>query len=72
MDGKSHIEAVVDNKFNIRDAIKDGLYEKAISEGRMTATDAKKIIESAGLKIPKSVEESLKETPVRSKVKLHC
>ncbi len=63
LDGKSHIEAVVDNKFNIRDAIKDGLYEKAISEGRMTAKDAKEIIESAGLKIPKSVEESLKETP---------
>jgi len=63
LDGKSHIEAVVDNKFNIRDAIKDGLYEKAISEGRMTAKDAKEIIESAGLKVPKAVEESLKETP---------
>jgi len=64
LDGKSHIEAVVDNKFNIRDAIKDGLYEKAISEGRMTAKDAKEIIESAGLKVPKEIESLLsKEQP---------
>jgi hypothetical protein len=65
LDGETHIEAVVDNKFNIRDAIKNGEYEKAISEGKMTAKDAKTIIESAGLEVPKAVESLLsnEQTP---------
>jgi GNAT superfamily N-acetyltransferase len=33
------------------------------SEGKITAEEAKSIIEKAGLKIPKAVEQSLKETP---------
>lgn len=49
----------------IKYAIENDLYTNAISEGRMTATDAVKIIESAGLKVPKDIsEQSLKETSV--------
>lgn len=45
----------------IKYAIENDLYTNAISEGRMTATDAKKIIESAGLEVPKDIaEQSLK------------
>ena len=48
----------------IKYAIENDLYTTAISDGRMTATDAKKIIESAGLEVPKDiVEQSLKEIP---------
>jgi hypothetical protein len=47
------------DKSYVSKAIKEGLYEKAISEGRMTAEDAKSIIESAGLEVPKGIEEML-------------
>jgi hypothetical protein len=36
-------------------AIENGLYEEAISNGRMTARDAAQIIESANLKVPESI-----------------
>jgi len=42
----------------IREAIELGKYEKAISEGKMTASDAKKIIESAGLEVPKEIVDN--------------
>jgi hypothetical protein len=51
-------------KNEIENAIKEKKYQKAISGGRMTATDAKTIIESAGLEVPKDIaEQSIKETP---------
>ncbi len=52
-------------KENINDALIRGKYQKAILEGRMTANDAKTIIESAGLKVPKDILDLAKpETPV--------
>lgn len=42
---------------DIERAIKQGKYESAIEEGRMTAQDAKQIIESAGLETPKTIED---------------
>jgi len=48
----------------VKEAVKDGFYNDAIKEGTMTANDAKTIIESAGLEVPKDIlEQSLKETP---------
>lgn len=44
--GQSLFETIVEN------AIRDGKYQKAIEDGRMTAQDAKVIIESAGLEVP--------------------
>ncbi len=66
LNGKKHIEAVVDNKFNIRDAIKNGEYQKAMSDGKMTAADAKEIIESAGLEVPANIlSQSIQKPRVR-------
>lgn len=42
---------------DIERAIEKYKYEKAIEDGRMTAQDAKSIIESAGLEVPKSIED---------------
>ena len=39
----------------------EGKYENAISEGRMTAEDAVKIIESAGLEVPKEISDLAKK-----------
>lgn len=39
----------------IKDAIDNGDYITAIQEGRMTANDAKSIIESAGIEVPKDI-----------------
>jgi hypothetical protein len=47
--------ADVNHPFGVKQAIKENKYQKAISEGRMTADDAKKIIESAGLEVPKDI-----------------
>ena len=50
-------------KSNVKRAIDNGKYQKAIADGKMTANDAKIIIESYGLKVPKDIlEQSLKET----------
>ena len=52
-------------KSNVKRAIDNGKYQKAISEGKMTANDAKIIIESYGLKVPKEiVDQSPTEAPV--------
>ena len=42
---------------DIERAIKQSKYEAAIKEGRMTAQDAKQIIESAGLEVPKTIKD---------------
>lgn len=39
----------------IRDSLKNGFYDKAISKGEITPEDAKTIIESAGLEVPKNI-----------------
>jgi hypothetical protein len=43
------------HKGMIEDSLQQGQYEKAIEEGRMTANDAKTIIESAGLEVPQDI-----------------
>ena len=48
-------------------ALKEGKYQQAISEGRMTASDAKKIIESAGLEVPKDILELYEKETQSSK-----
>lgn len=45
----------------IKSAIENGKYEKAVEEGRMTAFDAKAIIESAEFEVPKTIEDMAKE-----------
>ncbi|HQV55018.1 MAG TPA: hypothetical protein PLX17_05855, partial [Chitinophagaceae bacterium] len=45
------------SKLSISIALADGKYEKAVKEGAMTANDAKKIIESAELEVPKEILE---------------
>jgi hypothetical protein len=49
----------------IENSLFEGRYQKAIEEGRMTANDAKAIIESAGLEVPKDIESLLskEQTP---------
>ena len=44
-------------KGHVKRAIDSGKYEKAIGDGRMTINDAKTIIESYGLKTPKTIED---------------
>jgi len=51
----------------VQRAISSGMYEKAIAEGRMTAKDAKFIIESYGLKAPKSIKSLLSEQQAEPK-----
>jgi hypothetical protein len=46
----------------IKFAIDGKKYEKAIAEGRMTAKDAKQIIESAGLQVPKEILDKAEQT----------
>jgi len=46
----------------VRKAIENGKYQKAIAEGRMTADDAKAIIESAGLDVPQDILAQTKPT----------
>ena len=43
----------------IENAVKKGKFEKAVQDGRMSAQDAKQIIESAGLEVPKTIEDLL-------------
>ena len=65
---RSHPEKVVSENVSVKEPLVNEKLRTAISDGRMTATDAKKIIESAGLEVPKDiVEQSLKETPTISK-----
>jgi hypothetical protein len=45
----------------IRDALKKGFYEKAIANKGISAEEAKSIIESAGLEVPKEIESLLSE-----------
>jgi hypothetical protein len=47
-------------KANVKRAIESGKYEKSVKEGRMTANDARIIVESYGLKVPKTLETLLK------------
>ena len=47
----------------IKTELENGNILEDINDGKISATEAKLIIESAGLKVPKAVEESLKETP---------
>ena len=42
-------------KKNIKNAIESGYYEKAITQGRMTAQDAKGIIQNANYEVPDSI-----------------
>lgn len=49
-------------KTEIQNAIRDEKYQKAIKEGRMTADDAKTIIESAGLEVPIDILEQCSST----------
>ena len=49
-----------EHKDDVINAIENGDYTKAISEGRMTAQDAKTIIESAGLEVPKDIQNLVK------------
>jgi len=44
-------------------AIDQGKYQQAIAEGRMTAHDAKTIIESAGLAVPKDILQQVQAEP---------
>lgn len=44
-------------------AIDQGKYQEAIAEGRMTAHDAKTIIESAGLAVPKDILQQVQAEP---------
>jgi len=60
---KSHPEKVVSEKAESKEPLVNNKLRTAISEGRMTANDAKVIIESAGLEVPKDIESLLsKET----------
>ncbi len=61
-DVQSEVDARNESKHNsiVSFAIKDGWYQKAIDEGRMTANDVKTIIESAGLEVPKDIIEKAK------------
>lgn len=49
-----------------KSALAEGKFEKAISEGRMTANDAKTIIESAGLEVPKEIVDFVKTEEVKT------
>jgi hypothetical protein len=61
---KSHPEKVVSEKAESKEPLVNNKLRTAISEGRMTANDAKAIIESAGLEVPKDIESLLsKEQP---------
>lgn len=54
----------------IQKAIDSGKYQQAIQDGKMTANDAKKIIESAGLEVPKEINDlAEKETNVKDQTK---
>ena len=56
---------IVSHRNEVKKAIAYGKYQKAISNGDMTAQDAKNIIESAGLEVPKEIESILskEQTP---------
>jgi hypothetical protein len=62
---KSHPEKVVSEKAESKEPLVNNKLRTAISEGRMTANDAKAIIESAGLEVPKDIESLLskEQTP---------
>lgn len=61
------------NEFNIKNEIKkaldEGKYQKAILEGRMTAKDAKRIIESAMIEVPEDISNLVEQSPLHTKLK---
>lgn len=60
IDFSASIQAQLSLSKTAEDALSEGKYQQAISDGRMTANDAKIIIESAGLKVPKDILELTK------------
>ena len=57
-DSKRNVSRMVIG-FLIKKAVNEGKYQQAISEARMTAQDAKTIIESAGLPVPEEIIQQL-------------
>jgi len=53
----------------IKEAVRRGLFEKAIEEGRMTAQQAADVISSADLEVPASISETKPTAPVTEKPK---
>ncbi len=56
---------IADKKIQVEKALKDGKFQKAIADGRMTANDAKTIIESAGLEVPSDIIETQPQESVQ-------
>lgn len=56
------------HKVSVESAIERQSYQQAISDGRMTANDAKTIIESAGLEVPKDILEKATQEQIPSTV----